>query len=46
VPSPGGVFILDGDEVIGAIGISGDHPDLGETCAVKGIESAVLTARI
>jgi len=46
VPSPGGVFILDGDEIIGAIGISGDHPDVDEACAVAGIESMGLTAQI
>jgi len=46
VPSPGGVFIVDGDEVIGAIGISGDRPDVDEACAVAGIEAIGLTARI
>lgn len=46
VPSPGGVFILDGDEIIGAIGVSGDRPDIDEACAVAGIESAGLTAKI
>ena len=46
VPSPGGVFILDGDEVIGAIGISGDNPDVDEACAVAGIEAAGLIAQV
>jgi len=46
VPSPGGVFIMDGDEIIGAIGISGDHPDVDEACAVAGIEATGLTAQI
>ena len=46
VPSPGGVFILHGDEIIGAIGISGDHPDIDEACAIAGIESIGLTAQI
>lgn len=46
VPSPGGVFILDDGEVIGAIGISGDHPDIDEACAVAGIEASGLTAQI
>lgn len=46
VPSPGGVFIKDGDEVIGAIGISGDHPDVDEACAVAGIEAIGLIAQI
>ena len=39
VPSAGGVLIKDGDEVIGAIGVSGDLPDLDEECAIAGIES-------
>ena len=46
VPSPGGIFIVDGDEVIGAIGISGDRPDIDEACAVAGIEAVGLTAQI
>jgi uncharacterized protein GlcG (DUF336 family) len=46
VPSPGGVFIVDGEEVIGAIGISGDLPDVDEACAVAGIEVVGLSAQI
>jgi uncharacterized protein GlcG (DUF336 family) len=46
VPSPGGVFIVDGDEIIGAIGISGDHPDVDEACAVAGIEAIGLGAQV
>ena len=46
VPSPGGVFIADGDEIIGAIGISGDHPDVDEACAVAAIEAIGLSAQI
>ncbi len=46
VPSPGGVFIKDGDKVIGAVGVSGDTPDLDEACAVAGIEAAGLTVQI
>jgi uncharacterized protein GlcG (DUF336 family) len=46
VPSPGGVFIMDGGEIIGAIGISGDHPDVDEACAVAGIEAIGLIAQI
>ena len=46
VPSPGGVFIMEGDEVIGAIGVSGDHPDVDEACAVAGIEAIGLIAQI
>lgn len=44
-PVPGGVLIRDGEgRVIGAVGISGDHPDKDEACAVHGIETAGLTA--
>jgi uncharacterized protein GlcG (DUF336 family) len=44
VPVPGGVLIKDGDEVIGAVGISGDTSDNDETAAVAGIEAAGFTA--
>lgn len=46
VPSPGGVFMKDGDEIIGAIGISGDHPDVDEACAIAGVETTGLIAQI
>ena len=46
VPSPSGVFILDNDEIIGAIGISGDHPDVDEACAIAGIEAVGLIAQV
>ena len=46
VPSPGGVFIKDGNEIIGAIGISGDNPDVDEACAVAAIEAAGLVAQV
>ncbi len=45
VPVPGGVLIKDADgEIIGAVGISGDHPEHDEACAVRGIELAGLVA--
>jgi uncharacterized protein GlcG (DUF336 family) len=44
VPSPGGVLIADGGEIVGAIGISGDTGDNDEACAVAGIQAAGLTA--
>ena len=41
VPSPGGVLILDSTEqVVGAIGISGDTGDRDEECALAGIMAA------
>lgn len=45
VPSPGGVLIIAADqEVIGAVGISGDTGDNDELCALAGIEAAGLAA--
>ena len=46
VPVPGGVLIKDGDEVIGAVGISGDTSDNDEAAAVAGIDAAGLQAGI
>ena len=45
-PSPGGIMIKNGDEVIGAIGVSGDLPDRDEICAIAGVEAAGLTYQI
>lgn len=45
VPVAGGVLIRDaGGITIGAVGVSGHHPDADEACAVAGIEAAGLTA--
>ncbi len=45
VPNPGGVLIRDGgDNIIGAVGISGDTGDNDEIIAVAGIEAAGLKA--
>ena len=47
LPSPGGVLILDGDgDVIGAVGISGDHGENDELCAVAGIKAAGFAAQV
>ncbi len=43
VPVPGGVLIRDGDEVVGAVGISGDNSDNDEAAALAGIRAAGLT---
>jgi uncharacterized protein GlcG (DUF336 family) len=43
VPVPGGVLIRSGDEVIGAVGISGDNSDNDEAAALAGIAAAGLT---
>ena len=45
VPVPSGVLVLSGDDVIGAVGVSGDNSDNDETCALAGIEAAGLQAK-
>jgi uncharacterized protein GlcG (DUF336 family) len=45
VPVAGGVLIKNGsNEILGAVGISGAHPEQDEACAVHGIQQAGLTA--
>lgn len=45
IPSPGGVLIIDTDNnVVGAVGISGDAGDNDEVCAIAGIEATGLLA--
>jgi len=45
VPNPGGVLIRDaGNQIIGAVGISGDTADNDEIIAIAGIEAAGLKA--
>jgi uncharacterized protein GlcG (DUF336 family) len=44
VPVPGGVLILDGGVLLGAVGVSGDSSDNDEICAVAGIEAVGLKA--
>jgi uncharacterized protein GlcG (DUF336 family) len=45
VPNPGGVLIRDGNnQVLGAVGISGDTGDNDEIIAIAGIEAAGLKA--
>lgn len=44
VPVPGGVLVVSGGEVVGAVGVSGDLSDNDEICAVAGIEAAGLAA--
>ena len=46
IPVPGGVLIKDGDEIVGAVGVSGDTSDNDETAAVAGIEAAGLSAGV
>lgn len=43
VPVPGGVLIRSTDgTIIGAVGISGDHSDVDESCAIAGVTAAAL----
>lgn len=43
IPVPGGVLIKSGNEVIGAVGVSGDTSDADEDAALAGIAAAGLT---
>jgi uncharacterized protein GlcG (DUF336 family) len=46
IPVAGGVLIKSGsDEIVGAVGISGDHPEKDEACAIYGIGQAGFTAQ-
>lgn len=41
----GGVLIRDAEgKIVGAVGVSGDHADENEACAIRGIEKAGLIA--
>jgi len=46
VPVPGGVLIVEGNEITGAAGASGATADEDEACVVAGIEAAGLQHRI
>jgi len=41
IPSAGGVLIYgDNMDVIGAVGVSGDLPDVDEKCAIEGVKKS------
>lgn len=42
IPAAGGLLIKTGEEVIGAVGVTGDTSDNDETCASAGILAAGL----
>lgn len=43
VPVAGGVLVRDADgRLVGAVGVSGSHPDSDEACAIAGIGAAGL----
>ena len=46
VPVAGGVLIMDGNDIIGAVGVSGGTADEDEICAVEGIKAAGLTHKV
>ena len=46
VPVAGGVLIMDGNEIIGAVGVSGGTADEDELCAIEGIKAAGLTHKV
>lgn len=46
VPVPGGVLIImDGTDIIGAVGVSGGTADEDEACAIEGIKAAGFVAK-
>ena len=44
IPVPGGVLIKEGDDVIGAVGISGDTSDNDEQACIAGIQAIGMHA--
>lgn len=44
VPVPGGVLICHNQQILGAVGITGDKSDVDESCALAGIEAASLSS--
>ena len=42
VPVAGGVLVMDGNEIIGAVGVSGGTAEEDEICAIEGIKAAGL----
>lgn len=45
LPAPGGVLVLEGTTLIGAIGVSGDTGDIDEACALAAIAELGLTPK-
>ena len=44
VPAAGGVIVSDGEDILGAIGVTGDTSDNDEACALAAIEKQGLKA--
>jgi uncharacterized protein GlcG (DUF336 family) len=45
VPVAGGVLIIDGGEIIGAVGVSGGTAEEDEACAIEGIKASGFAAK-
>ena len=45
VPVPGGVLVMQGDAILGAVGVTGDTSDNDAAAAVAGIEAAGFAAK-
>ena len=45
VPVPGGVLIMDGNDIVGAVGVSGGTAEEDEACAIEGIKAAAFVAK-
>ena len=46
VPVAGGVLIMSGNEIIGAVGVTGGTSDEDEACAIEGIKAAGLEFKV
>ena len=44
VPAAGAVLVLSDDEIVGAVGVTGDTADNDEQCALAGVEAAGFLA--
>jgi len=45
VPVAGGVLIMDGADIVGAVGVSGGTAEQDEACAIEGIKAAGFVAK-
>jgi uncharacterized protein GlcG (DUF336 family) len=45
IPVPGGVLVLQGEAIIGAVGVTGDTSENDAAVAVAGVEAAGFTAK-
>lgn len=45
IPAAGGVIVMEGGDILGAVGVTGDTSDNDESCALAGIAAAGLKAQ-